>query len=270
MAKKIRVLIVEDDRYALEMMSLLLRCDWRTQVIGKIAQMAARPEQLQAFQADLILVGGDGPEQVDRLSGILEQIHTIHPQSKIVYAARQVSPALLGRFAAPGFFGCLLKAEIAYSLVWALVLAARGEWVITPGLNILAREQQFSFQHQPIILDGTQPIAGLTAAEAESARQAYLFSISSRWLKSLGSSGEEIPNALQVHMQRAYRELGMQAILRGEIEPGHYFAGQDHLIGFFSDQFALMWQSARSEQKKDLFAYYLLTVPQVLYEPTPA
>lgn len=270
MAKKIRVLIVEDDRYALEMMSLLLRCDWRTQVIGKIAQMAVRPEQLQAFQADLILVGGDDPEQEDRLSGILDQLHTIHPQSKIVYAARQASPTLLDRFAVPGFFGYLLKAEIAYSLVWALVLAARGEWVITPGLSILAREQQFSFRHQPVILDGTQPIAGLTAAEAETARQAYLFSVSTRWLKNLEGRRGEFPEALQVHMQRAYQELGMQAILRGEIEPGHYFANQDHLMSFFSDQFTLMWQSARSEQKKDLFAYYLLTVPQLHYEPASA
>ena len=37
MAKDIQVLIIEDDPYARDLMALLLTRDWRTRVIGEIA-----------------------------------------------------------------------------------------------------------------------------------------------------------------------------------------------------------------------------------------
>ena len=42
MAKDIQVLIIEDDPYARDLMTLLLTRDWRTHVIGEIADLAAR------------------------------------------------------------------------------------------------------------------------------------------------------------------------------------------------------------------------------------
>ena len=38
MQKDIRVLIVEDDPYARDLMALLLTRDWRTQVIGELGK----------------------------------------------------------------------------------------------------------------------------------------------------------------------------------------------------------------------------------------
>ena len=72
MAKKLRVLIIEDDLYAQEAMSHILNCDWRTEVVDRAFSKEISAERIRQAAADLILVGGDGDDKLISPSSMLE------------------------------------------------------------------------------------------------------------------------------------------------------------------------------------------------------
>ena len=77
MAKDIQVLIIEDDPYARDLMTLLLTRDWRTRVIGEIANQHELRDFIEEFHppVDVVIVDTEIPGEPDRLvSGFINGI----------------------------------------------------------------------------------------------------------------------------------------------------------------------------------------------------
>ena len=140
MQKDIRVLIVEDDPYARDLMSLLLTRDWRTRVIGQAINRQELIEFLDQPQTkiDVLILDTEIPN-APRLPFILaETLRQQEKPPKILYVTTQPNPDVMERLVQTGFGGYLRKGEIMYALGSAVADVMAGNTVITPGILPLA------------------------------------------------------------------------------------------------------------------------------------
>src|SRR5450759_1282135 len=154
MKRDIRVMLVENDPYARDLMGLLLRRDWRTMVVAETGDMTAVPGLLAKMRVDVLLLNTEHPTDPHWAGRIIEAIKEIKKPPLIVVTGTHPNPVTLQSLKAPVYTGYLLKGEIAYSLAWAVTLAAEGNWVVTPTIEALAATTGFAFPRQPVILDG--------------------------------------------------------------------------------------------------------------------
>lgn len=264
MKKEAHVLIVEDDTYARSWMALLLARDWRTRIVGEVSSIEAVPEFYNSEQVrkrglpTIILVDIDQePDTLPWLTlsqlpgspGVLLIGETIHPQ------AVQAAPF-------PGFRGYLLKHEIRHSLAWAIALTGANTYVITPSLASYFERRSAShsrFTRQTIILNGNNPIHQLTDHEAETARMALIFSM------ERGEMSDEIKISKEwVYglVSAIYSKLGMEEIVKGEVDPAEYLGAQFAQIPQVQE---VIRKAAGRKKGKDLetLAYHILTMPAI-------
>jgi len=256
MTQPVRVLIVEDDQYARTFMSMMIQRDGRIRIAGEVAQVTEVSDFFRHSHADLILLGGNRP--LMELEQVLWRVLDRDISTKVVFTPtfpEQVSTMSLEY---PACQGCLFKNEIRYSLVWALILATQGEWVITPGVEYLANHSHFSFKHTPLILDGTNSIAGMSAQEAEEARMAFLF-----YIEEPVRTRAHFSQLLFDHMQKGYQKLNFKRILNGEVLPREYYANQAALLQYFGEDLEQMWVKTQTVQDQASLAFSLLTIPEI-------
>lgn len=257
MEQQVRVLIVEDDHYARSFISRLIQRDGRARVTGEIQQASEIPAFFRHLDADLILLGGEQPLDSLLPDPVFQSLRADKGNPRLIYAVAHPEQIALERLDHPACQGCLFKDEIGYSLVWALILAARGEWVITPRIEGMAKNVHFAFKHFPVILDGSYPIAGMTAQEAEDARLAFLFYMDANIPLA------DAPSRLSRHLHSAYRKLGIDQIITRKINLHQYFAGREALLQYFGDQLELEWKNTCTEQDQARLAFSLLTAPEI-------
>lgn len=256
MTQPVRVLIVEDDQYARTFMSMMIQRDGRIHIAGEVAQVTEVSDFFRHSHADLILLGGNRP--LMELEQVLRAALGRDASPKVVFTPTYPEQICAVSLEYPACQGCLFKNEIHYSLVWALILATQGEWVITPGVEYLANHFHFSFKHKPLILDGTNSIAGMSAQEAEEARMAFLFYIEDPVRKRAHFS-----RLLLDHMQNGYQKLNFKQILSGEVLPQEYYANQAALLQYFGEDLERMWGKTLSVQDQASLAFWLLTTPEI-------
>ena len=83
MKRDIRVMLVEDDLYA-DLMGLLLRRDWRTQVVAETGDMAAVQGRLKQTKVDLVLLDTEHPTDPKWAGRILEAMRDLKDRPEII------------------------------------------------------------------------------------------------------------------------------------------------------------------------------------------
>lgn len=265
MPKDIHALLIEDDTYARDLMSMLLTRDWRTRIVGE----AGAESEVEAFFADpLNRVGaivvdtevvGD-PDWPFRVSAYAERAGQ---KPTILCTATRPNPETLRKVAEGHFGGYILKREIGYALAAAIACACKhGKWVITRGAYQLALRERIRLPDNVILMDGVKPVANLTPREAEIARLAILFNHPHRDL-----SDELLIRADQVskHVSNVYTKLGLDELMTGEVKPEVYI--QDKLVLKHFEAILSRVGGAKSVRKTaDMatLAFHLLTVPQII------
>ncbi len=213
MKKDIRVLIVEDDAYARDLMALLLTRDWRTQVVGEVGRVDELETYIRELQGpvDLIILDTENPRGPNWPFDLTEKLRGLPRSPVILYTATRADAEIVARLTRIGFGGYVLKGEIHYGLATAARLAYMGETVVTPGvLQVVPRRV---LAPGTIVLDGRKLGTELTDRESELVRLGIIFNLALRDISDelVLSSGwvSEIVSTI-------YKKLGMREILTGE------------------------------------------------------
>lgn len=265
MPKDIHVVVVEDDPYARDLMSLLLTRDWRTRVVGEFAEEA----ELSLFlgdemqKVDVVVIDteipGD-PEFPTRLAAITQR--RLKPP-KILYTGTKVDLDILHEAIHAGCSGYILKHESLYALSSAVAWVATGQCVITPGIQHAS--QRLAFPNGTLILDGRKCASNFSQREAEIVRLGIIFNLAIRDI-----SDELVLGAGWVSevISTIYRKLGVREILTGEVPLDMYFS-DEAVLTHYRDIIK------RAKSKHDIgklrkapwmstLAFHLLTVPEVV------
>jgi DNA-binding NarL/FixJ family response regulator len=269
MSEDVWVLLVEEDYYARDLMALLLIRDWRTRVAGEVDNEDDLLALLQdpTKRVDAVLldteVPGD-PSDSQWAFHMAELIRTAVPTRKqpaILFTGVWPNQDVLTWALTNGNGGYILKGEIRYALVTAVVRATRGNWVTTVGVQRLARQCRIPLPPRTLILDGTKPVARFTSRESEVARLAILF----------GQTRRDVADELLIQpgevgklVSRAYDKLGLNQILSGEEEAELYFQ-EELVIRRFQEAWARARRPAKDAREKVSLAFHLLTVPDEDY-----
>ena len=220
MAKDVRVLIVEDDLYSRDMMTMLLTRDWRTRVIGELSgQDDVSDYLLQPLQhVDVILIGVETPTGQEWPYQVLDLVSSYENPAVILYAGTRVDQSVLAHASQKGFGGYLLKDEIIYSLASAVVLASKGQCVITPGVKMISNE--VDWPQETLIVDGSQKVVNFSARESEIVHLGILFNLAQRDIADELVIGTDW---ISEAMSNVYEKLGLREILSGEVPLDLYF-----------------------------------------------
>jgi len=254
MPKDVRVLIVEDDPYARDLMALLLTRDWRTRVVGEAGAEAEALHILNqpSRRTDLILLDMEIPGDPKWPSVIL-------------CTGTRADVETLRRILRAAFGGYILKTQASYALAWAVTRAAAGHWVTTPGVWQMAHDRRLALPQGTVVLDGRGPTANFTRREGELARLAILFNLAQRDLADeLHITADQISKVVS----SVYTKLGLREILSGEVAPEVYFEDKAVLAQFervLRHATAKRQGLGRAHKAPDMatLAFHLLTVPVV-------
>ena len=261
MVKDVRVFILDKDPFARNWMALLLARDWRTHFAGEGGSIAdmARFIREEKLRVDLIFLGTDVAVTDQDYKDLKEALSSLPRIPAVLFTGLQVDERALKRFLPPQFMGYLLKGEVCYSLAWAAALAAAGEWVVTPGVQEAIFRTGATPPGKGVVLDGRNPVAGLTGREIEAARMAFLFSLDRHDLADELNISKDWSYGL---VSTIYKKLGLDEILGGEIDPATYLGNNElilnHLRGIVS-------QLNGSPKARDIetLAFHIFTMPEI-------
>jgi DNA-binding NarL/FixJ family response regulator len=257
----VRVLIVEDDLYARDMMATLITRDWRTRVAGEAGNETEMQQVLEAkdVRVDMILldteVPGD-PEWPFHLARIAQQREN---PPLIVCTGTQSNLKILAYALQREFCGYIVKSEIRYALAWAVVRAKEGRWVITPGIRTIAAREGISLHPETLVMRGRNPASTFTPREQQIARLAVLFNMRRK------DVADEL--MLSYHHVRGlvtqvYEKLELSDILAGETDPAVFFPGQRKVLERFQKATANESKGKRAGSiEAATLVFHLLTVP---------
>jgi DNA-binding NarL/FixJ family response regulator len=264
MPKDINVLLIEDDIYARNLMTLFLTRDWRTRVIGEagsesdVKRILEEPfQKVHAIVLDTeVPMDPEWPFRVAKIA----QKHRDPPV--ILCTATKPAPGALKEIIKGHFGGYVLKKEVGYALASAVAEATkRHKWIVTPGVYKLALRLRIHLPENTIILDGTKPVTNLTPRESEIARLAILFNHAHRDL-----ADELLIRADQVskHVSNVYSKLGLDQIIAGEMSPELFI--QDKLVLQHFHRILDRVSSPNAKRKTTdmaTLAFHLLTIPEI-------
>ncbi|MEJ2710197.1 MAG: response regulator [Anaerolineales bacterium] len=261
--KNTHVLIVEDDPYARDMMSMLLARDWRTRVVG---ELHARQQVTEFFsrldhRVDVVLMDTEFPGHESRPLQIAQTLDELENSPVIVYMGTHVDASKIASLLPHRFAGFLLKDEILYALAAAISLAAAGKMVLTPGAAGAAAG--LDLPGKVHVLSGRSLEAEFPQRMSEILRLGLLFNLSQRDIADeLVLSQNWVAEAIS----SAYQRLGLQEILTGEVALEDYF--QDKIV--LERGKAILQRPARSKKGKRTrkapwmatLAFHMLTRPK--------
>jgi DNA-binding NarL/FixJ family response regulator len=263
MPKDIRVLIIEDDPYARDLMSLLLTRDWRTRVVGEIADEGDLTLLLhdEMLKADVVILDTEMPDEPGIPARLAELTREMLAPPQILYTGTKTNRDILEKVMSGNCSGYVLKQDILYALGSAVALAACGSCVITPGIHKAA--QRYAFPNGTIILDGRKLDNNFSRREKELIRLGIIFNLAIRDIADelvLGAGWvSEIISTI-------YKKLGVREILTGEIPLDMYFS-DEAVLSHCQDIVKRSLDKRRDGKLRkapwmSTLAFHLLTVPE--------
>lgn len=261
MVEDVRVLILEDDPFARNWMSMLAARDLRTRVIGEIDE----PSKLISFlersaeRIDLILLDTDIPSGEDWIPRIRETLKSINRFPRILCTGITANPRVLSQLKDPFFIGYVLKEEIRNSLAWAISLAEDGNWIITDSIQALASSIDFPLPRPCFVLEGRYAVQNLTPHQAHVARLAFLFSMERRDLADELGVTEDWGYGL---VSAIYEKIGLKDILAKDTNLDDYLGNHSLLTSYFEK---IKEESEGTGKARDMetLAFHLLTMPEM-------
>ena len=264
MPKDIRVLIIEDDPYARDLMSLLLTRDWRTRVVGEIAgegdlSLFLRDEMQKV---DVVVLDTEIPGEPAIPTHLAELTKIMEIQPKILYTGTKVNRGILEEVMSGGCAGYILKQDILYALGYATALTAGGNCVITPG--IVEAAQRFAFPNGTIILDGRKLTNNFSRREKDLIRLGIIFNLAIRDIADELVLGTGWVSEI---ISMIYKKLGLREILTGEIPLDMYFTNETVLTHCQEIIQRSISKYPGGKLRKapwmSTLAFHLLTVPEI-------
>jgi DNA-binding NarL/FixJ family response regulator len=266
MPKDIRVLIIENDPYARDMIAMLLTRDWRTRIVGELGanskatliNLLSQP----SARIDVIIVDTEEPGNPDWPVEIAQFCNnrSAAQRSTLLYTCTQPDARMLTRLQNERFGGYLVKGEILYSIAAAVSAAYFGKVVITPGVQGLINFSNHS--KRTLVLNGAQPVAKFTHREADLVRLGILFNLPQRDIADeLVVSTDFVAEV----MSNIYEKLGLHGILSGEHSLEDYFDDENLLLHYRSVLKGTGVTGGKRPRKAPwmtTMAFHLLTAPQ--------
>lgn len=264
MQKELNVVIVEDDPYARDFMSMLLRRDWRTRVVGEFSSLSGM-ELKQALRSpsahvDVLLLDTEVANDENWPAKVVQMTRVLPRPPLIVFTCTSPEPHILDRILAAKGGGYIAKNEILYALATAITAAAMGQFVITPGVLIVAG--RLELPERTLIMDGSMPVTNFTAREKDLTRLGILFNLAQRDIADdLIISTDFVAEVIG----QIYEKLGVRDILDGEKELESFF--QDERVRercrVILEQYAANGsRTGRKAPGMSTLAFHLLTVPE--------
>ena len=264
MQKELNVIIVEDDPYARDFMSMLLRRDWRTRVVGEFSSLSGM-ELKQALRSpsahiDVLLLDTEVANDENWTAKVIQLTHILPAPPLIVFTCTSPDPHILERILAAKGGGYIAKNEILYALATAITAAAKGQFVITPGVLIVSG--RLELPTQTLIMDGTLPVASFTSREKDLTRLGVLFNLAQRDIADDLIISTDFVAEVMGHV---YDKLGVREILDGEKGLETFFQDEKlkERVREILEQYAANGNRAgRKAPGMSTLAFHLLTVPE--------
>jgi DNA-binding NarL/FixJ family response regulator len=264
MPKDIRVLIVEDDPYARDMMSLLLTRDWRTRVVGEVANKGDLDLFLsdEMSKVDVVVLDTEIPGGTGLHFKMAEMTQTLPKPPKILYTATMANRDVLDKIIHRGCSGYILKQEILYALGAAVALIDSDTCVVTPGVRNIAG--RYALPDGTLILDGRRLTTNFSRRENELIRLGIIFNLAIRDIADELVIGAGWVSEI---VSTVYRKLGIREILTGEIPLDMYFTDEAVLAHCKEITKRATSNRPAGQIRKapwmSTLAFHLLTVPEV-------
>jgi DNA-binding NarL/FixJ family response regulator len=262
MKKDIRVLIIEDDPYALDLMSLLLTRDWRTRVIAELDSKEAFADYIRTEdpKLDVVILDTEMPGAPNLPSELAAMTQRLSASPAILYTCTRPCSIPLEQTLSVGYGGYVLKQELRYALASAVASIKDGHCVITPGVKALAGDAPFPPGTR--VLDGRRQWSIFTPREREVLRLAIIFNLAVRDMADelVLSSGwvSEIVSEI-------YKKLGVRDILSGEAPLEDFFT--DETVLAHCRQITARAKPGNRKSRKapwmSTLAFHLLTMPEI-------
>jgi DNA-binding NarL/FixJ family response regulator len=264
MPKDIRVLIVEDDPYARDLMSLLLTRDWRTRVVGEVSDETELATFLkdEVQKVDVVILDTEIPGEPGLHFKLAEMTQALPQPPKIVYTATQANREVLDRIMVGSCSGYILKQEILYALGASVALVKTCTCVVTPGIRRIAG--RYALPNGTLVLDGRRLTTSFSRRENELIRLGIIFNLAIRDIADELVIGQGWVSEI---VSTIYRKLGIREILTGEIPLDLYFT--DEVVLAHCREITKRATSSQDGAKirkapwMSTLAFHLLTVPEV-------
>lgn len=259
MHKDVRVLLVEDDPFARDLMALLLTRDWRTRVVAEVTGKQGLTRYLAQHDAkvDVVVLDTEIPDAPALPFELAEMTQRLTPAPAILYTATQSSPRTLDRFQDAARGGYILKGELFYGLASAISLVAAGHCVVTPGIERSAVSTLFPDSIH--ILDGREMLARFTPRERELVRLGLIFNLSTRDMADeLVLSAGWISEIMSI----IYQKLGLRDILSGRTSLESYF-NDEAVLAHSREILKNNDGKGRKTPWMATLAFHLLTLPDI-------
>ena len=268
MLQDIHVLLIEDDPYARDLMTLLLTRDWRTRVVGEVAD----DQDLLHFLSDnmtpvdVVVLDTEIPWDPEWLYMVIDKIRSQENPPLILYLGTVPNVELLKYIVNDREFGgYALKSELLYTLATGIARVANGEHIVTSGINRAALVNRIPLPEDTLILDGTKVMMDFSARESEIVRLGILLNLTHR---DVADELTVTPKWVAEVVSNAYGKLGMREIVSGEISLQDYTDDPTIISRWHS---VLCPQhngkntngNGRKPPWISTLAYHLLTIPEV-------
>jgi DNA-binding NarL/FixJ family response regulator len=263
LSKEISVAILEDDIFARNWMALLMVRDWRTRVVGEFGSRADLYASLNDLNQkfDVLIFDVDLFGEYYKLADICQTLQSKHQHAKILLTGICPDPKILQQVSDEQIAGYVLKSEVGYALSWVITFVSDGHWVLTPGVQKLAHENNYLLPANALVLDGRRNILKFTDHEAEVARMAFIFSVGRRDMADELKISEQWSYGL---VSELYKKMGLADIIAGEADL-FSFIGESEIIKRKYKE--IMDQLGESKKARDMetLAFHLLTMPEIVY-----
>jgi DNA-binding NarL/FixJ family response regulator len=265
MQKDIHVIVVEDDPYARDFMSVLLRRDWRTRLVNEYGSDCGielhHALRQSAPRVDVLIVDTEVPTDEQWPMKVSQITRTLENPPAILYTCTFPAIHTLEHVLETQGSGYISKREVLYGLASAVSLAAHGHFVITPGVQMIAGKVELPAH--TMVVDGTIPVVSFTPRENDLARLGLLFNLEQRDIADdLVVSTDFVAEV----MGQIYEKLGLHEILSGAKPPEDYFS-DERLLARCHEMLQRTTNSAGKKGRKapwmSTLAYHLLTVPEI-------
>ncbi|MBL7162783.1 MAG: hypothetical protein ISS57_09280 [Anaerolineales bacterium] len=263
MVTEINTVVLEDDFFSRNWMSLILARDWRTRVVADVETV----EELRSIldspptRIDLIIVDTEIYRDLKWIGTLLETIQEHAHTPKVLFTTVSPLPEITYYMGHEAVRGYLTKGEIRYSLAWAVDIAMEGDWVLTPSADDFLSFGLGELPQPRAIIQGQNNYPGLTENQANAARLAFLFSmeraeLADELLISVGWSYGKV--------NELYEKIGVRDLLSGEM-PIEFFLGDNPIIlSHFRKIIENIGEQEQSKAKNmETLAFHLLTRPMV-------
>jgi len=266
MSKEYRVIIVEDDPFACDLMDLLLARDWRTHVVAELG-IGTEVELKKiltgpAHHIDVVLIDTETPMDPRWPGRAAQIVLSAQPAPAVLYTCTRPEAGMLEHLPHAARGGFVVKHEILYALASAVCAAGSGEWVLTP--SVLNMENRAGIPVKTRLMSSNSPAARFTRREKDILRLGILLNLSQRDIADELIVSQDFVSEI---MGQLYEKLGLHAILSGATPLEDYFSDEsilEHCHSILNQVTKI--ETGKTQHKAPwmaTLAFHLLTAPKI-------